>query len=337
MTKLFWLMARGGFTVVETFTHHSNLLGLPPAWLARVPARIATHHGRPPMSRVLDRLHTLVVNSGMASCLVAVSRQSSRDAIEREGVNPGRVAVIRNGIRQQETAPASRRDADAVRRELQLEAASSLVLSVGRLVEEKGHVHLLESVPAVLERFPGAVFLVVGDGPLRPSLEERASRLGVEAVVRFEGTRFDVDRLLMASDIFVLPSLQEGLPLALLDAMAMGTPVVATAVGGIGEILVNEQNGLLIPPADAPALARAVLRLLTDDELRKRCGDAARELMGREYTIDRMCGEYSELFQRLARRRWRPADSVTRLGRGSPPAAAGPDIGTRSPPSRTRP
>jgi glycosyltransferase involved in cell wall biosynthesis/GT2 family glycosyltransferase len=337
MTRLFLLMARGRFTVVETFTHHSNLLGLPLAWLARVPARIATHHGRPAMPRVLDRLHAIVVNSGVVSCLVTVSRQSSRDATEREGVDPGRVVVIRNGIRQQDEVPAPRRDADVVRRELRVEATSTLVLSVGRLVDAKGHVHLLEAVPAVLDRFPEAVFLVVGDGPLRPSLEERASRLGIGAAVRFEGIRFDVDQLLRASDIFVLPSLREGLPLALLDAMAAGTAVVATAVGGIREILVNEQNGLVVPPADASLLSRALLRLLADEALRKRCGDAARELMAQEYTIDRMCEDYSDVFRRMAGRRWRPADSVTRLGPGSPPAAAGPDIGTRSPPSRTSP
>jgi glycosyltransferase involved in cell wall biosynthesis len=311
MTRLLLLLVRGRFTVVETFTHHSNLLGLPLAWLARVPARIATHHGSLPLPRVLNQAHALVVNSGVTSRLVAVSQQSARDAIEREGIEPGRVKVISNGVQVPSAAFASRQDGIDLREELRVEAASNLVLSVGRLVEAKGHVHLLEAIPAVLDRLPGTVFALVGDGPLRPSLEERASRLGIESAVRFTGIRFDVDRLAVNSDLFVLPSLQEGLPLALLDAMAVGMPVVATDVGGMGEVLVHESNALVVPPAESRSLSRAMLRFLEDPQLGRRCGAEARELMRREYTIDRMCAGYFDVFRCAAGRRWQSSERVT--------------------------
>ncbi len=119
--------------------------------------------------------------------------------------------------------------------ELGLHPDGLLVLSVGRLTEQKGHIYLLEAIPGIIEQFPSTVFAIAGDGPLRAELEARAERLGISKSVHFLGMRSDVPALLQMAHIFALPSLWEGLPIALLEAMAAGLPVVATRVEGVEE------------------------------------------------------------------------------------------------------
>ncbi|MFH1681748.1 MAG: glycosyltransferase [Candidatus Eisenbacteria bacterium] len=303
--RLARLMTQGRFTLVETFTHHSNLLGLPIAWLLRVPGRIATHHGRPGMPRLFDALHGWLVNSGIASRMIAVSDQTFQEAIRREGVDPRRACVIRNGVAIVDAEPASMKDAAAVRRELDLPDQGRMILSVGRLVTEKGYPYLLEAIPTVLTRVPEAALAIAGDGPLRAPLEERASRLGIAGAVRFLGRRSDVRRLLQASDAYVQPSLREGLPLSLLEAMAAGIPVVATAAGGMKEVVRGEQNGLLVPPADPRSLAAALIRILEEKSLRSKLSRSARHHVRRYYSADRMCEEYMRVFQEAAGSRWK--------------------------------
>lgn len=307
--RLARLMIQGRFILVETFTHHSNLLGLPIAWLFRIPGRIATHHGRPQMPRLFDLLHGWLVNSGIASRLVAVSDQTCQEAIRRERISPRRVSVIRNGVVTPATEPVSTEDVELMRRELGLPEQSRIILSVGRLVEEKGYSCLLESIPIVLARVPEATFSIAGDGPIRASLEERASQLGIAEAVRFLGKRSDVGYLLRAIDVYVQPSLREGLPLSLLDAMAVGIPVVATTAGGIKEVVRDEENGLLVPPDDPQSLAVALIRILENGPLRSKLSRSARDHVRLHCSADRMCEEYRRIFRETAGSRWKDCAS----------------------------
>jgi glycosyltransferase involved in cell wall biosynthesis len=156
--------------------------------------------------------------------------------------------------------------------------------NVARLVEQKDQRALVDAAPAILERFPHARFVVVGDGPLRGELEERAARLPFE----FLGARPDVPALLAGFDVFAFPSLFEGLCLAVIEAQAAGVPVVATPVGGIRETVVEGETGVLVPQRDPAALAAAVCRLLDDSALAERLAAEARRRVHERYSVERM-------------------------------------------------
>jgi glycosyltransferase involved in cell wall biosynthesis len=187
---------------------------------------------------------------------------------------------------------------ERLRGELGVPPEAGLVLAVGRLNAEKGQSLLLQAAPAVLSRCPGTVFALAGDGPLRGALEQQAAQLGIAGQVRFLGVRQDVPALLAAADLFVLPSRSEGMPNALLEAMAAGLPVVSFEVGGVGEVLVHGVTGLLVPPEDADGLARAMLALLENEQERRRLGAAARERIRANHNMENMCLQYRLLFER---------------------------------------
>lgn len=298
LLRLYRLLRRERFAAVLAFTHHAGLLGLPLAWLACVPVRLAGHRGSiQDIPRWMTRLHAWMVNRGIATLMVAVSERVRRKAIEEEGVLPERVIVIQNGIVPPSGADFSDVERRRARQRLGVPADFSLALTVGRLTEQKGQVHLLRAVPLVLERFPNIVFLLAGDGPLRTELEGEARQLGIIDAVRFLGTRSDVPDLLRLADLFILPSVSEGMPVALLEAMMVGLPVIASQVEGVDEIVQDGQNGLTVPPADPKALSQAILRLALDAELRQRLGAQAKSFVENRFTLEAMCHRYLELFQ----------------------------------------
>jgi glycosyltransferase involved in cell wall biosynthesis len=290
--KLVRWLRRERFDAVLAFTHDSSLLGLPAAWLAGVPRRFGSHHGRfVSLSPGKRRLHARLINSRVASGLAAVSEETRRQAIE-EGVRPERVTVITNGV---PLAPVSQASARSVRTELLRGSDDFLIFSAGRLVPEKGHRVLLHAAARVLQDFPNMVFAIAGDGPLRADLAELTAELGISDHIRLLGSRADVPDLLAASDIFVLSSLTEGLPMALLEAMAAGKAVVSTDVGGIRAALDDGGCGLLVPPNDALTLADALLRLLRDERLRADLAGRARERARDVYSLEQMGSHYMRL------------------------------------------
>ncbi len=173
-----------------------------------------------------------------------------------------------------------------------------LVLTVARLDEQKGHRHLLAAATELRE----AVFVLAGDGPNRASLQKLARELGVEERVRFLGEREDVADLLAVCDVFALPSLYEGLPVSVLEAMAAERVVVATAVGGTGEAIVDGVSGLLVPPKDPGALAAALARVLSDERLRSRLAGAGRARVASHFSASEMVTRVTDSYELLAPR-----------------------------------
>ncbi len=222
---------------------------------------------------------------------MVVSEQVRQQSIA-DGISPARIVLIPNGVAQAAAAADAR---PRLRSQLGVPDGGSLVLSVGRLAPQKGHHYLLQAVPAVLAQWPQTVFALVGDGSSRPELEAEAQRLGIESQVRFLGTQANVPDWLAAADVFVLPSISEGLPVALLEAMIAGRAVVATDVGGVGEVVQDGQTGRLVPPADVPALAQGLLDLLQDEAKRSRLAAAGQERVKRDYTLEEMCKRYARL------------------------------------------
>ncbi len=192
-------------------------------------------------------------------------------------------------------------DSDPVRlrQQLGLKGASKVVSIVGRLSQEKGHRYFLESVVQILESFPGAHFLVVGDGPERDGLESLAASLGVHRSVSFLGYRRDVATIMAASDVIVLASVREGFGDVLIEAMSLAKPVVATAVGGVPEIVRHEETGLLVPPGNPGALALAIINLLRDRQARERMGLRGRQVALREFSVERLADGLARLYNEL--------------------------------------
>jgi glycosyltransferase involved in cell wall biosynthesis len=176
---------------------------------------------------------------------------------------------------------------------------AQLLLSVGRLTDQKGHIYLVDAMPYVLSHFPDALVLLAGDGSTRQGLEERVRELGIGGAVRFLGTRSDIPALLAAADLFVLPSISEGMPNALLEAMGMGVPVVAFFLGCVEEIVTHGETGYLVFPGDARALGEAIVSLLENLDLRMRLGKAGRELVEKKYTLEQMCESYERIFKQF--------------------------------------
>lgn len=282
--------------VLVTFTPHSNLLGLPVAWLAGVPVRIGTHHGHiEGSSRGMAWLHGRLTNSRICGAMVAVSAQVRDYSVKREGAKAYRLAVIPNGIEPH----SAQRDRQEVRRELGIAAEELLFLTVGRLTIQKGHTYLLDAIGRLIAHRATGKFVFAGDGPQRAALEAKANALGITDKILFLGVRNDVADLLAAADVFVQPSLWEGLSLALLEALFAGRPVVATRVEGVVDIVEDEKSALLIPAGDAAALAAALLRIMDDGELRKRLGQAGRQRAAAGFGIDKMCMAYEAVMRQV--------------------------------------
>jgi glycosyltransferase involved in cell wall biosynthesis len=182
-------------------------------------------------------------------------------------------------------------------------AGADLVIGVvGRLEEQKGHAYLLAALPALRRAIPNLVVLLVGEGRLEEDLRRQVRELKLESMVRFLGTRRDLTEIYRALDLFVQPSLWEGLPLALLKAMGAGLPVVATRVSGSREAIVDGVNGSLVAPGDPEALARAILELHRHPEIRRRLGDAAHGTVAERYSLEAMLHRLEELYLDLWRR-----------------------------------
>ena len=221
--------------------------------------------------------------------------QAQRRTYERIGISPQRLTTVPNGIRSR--GPGLGRL--AARAALGLDPQQLVVLTVGRLTVQKGQRYLIDAVPALAARFPDLAVVVLGHGHLHEQLRAQAAGLGVADRVHLPGHRTDARMLLDAADVFVLPSRQEGMPLAALEAMDAGLPVVATRVIGTTEVVADGATGLLVPPEDSAALAEAVGQLLADPALRERYGQAGRQRYREHFTSRRMAAQTLGVYEQV--------------------------------------
>jgi glycosyltransferase involved in cell wall biosynthesis len=299
--RLWQLIRQNKFNLIITYTPDSNIFGLFIAWFTGVSVRIGTNHGYiegiPTWRR---RLHGWIINHGLANCLIVVSKHLYQSSIEEEDIQPGRLVVIPNGIEINRLVRTNSKNLARIRRELDIDSDCFVYLSVGRLTEQKGHRYLLDAIPKVISKYPNQlVFIIAGEGYLSEKLEEKARDLNIDHVVNFLGSRSDIPDLLALADVFVMPSLSEGLPLALLEAMYVGLPVVASQVGGIKSIITHGENGYLVPPGNFDAISSALIDIRENYEARERFGNNNHTLIINEYTIDQMCSQYEDLFHQI--------------------------------------
>lgn len=291
------LMRHERVHILHTHLFGSNTWGRILGRLAGVPVIIAHEHwsSKDPREVWVDRLLY-----PLSDCILVPSQASKCMVTSVEHIPARYLRVVYNGVDSRQFAPSG--DRAATRCALGVAPEAFLVGTVGRLSPEKGGVDLLIRAVARLRRANGrAQLLVVGDGPLRAGLERLAAEL--DAPVLFTGTRSDVARLLGAMDAFALPSLHEALPIAVLEAMWMGLPVVATRVGGVPEVVRHELDGLLVPPGDDEALYRALLRLEGNSGLAHMLASAAQAHVRAHFTIELMIKRVERIYEQFAMRK----------------------------------
>ena len=272
------------------------------AQIARVPILINTDHCKQyPIEKHWQVLENTAAR--FADTIVAVSQHTRNDLIQYQRIAPEKIQVIYNGIdikmRRQEKA-------DDLRRELGLEHDAIVFGTAARLEHQKGLDLLIDAAPLVLQRMPKARFLIVGGGSLEQELRQRAAALGLERQVIVTGYRTDAVDLMQTFDCFVQTSHFEGMPMALLEAMALSKPIVATAVGGVPEVVEDGVCATLISSRSPQDLTDALVGATADPVVRQRIGDAGRQRYERNFTAASMVSQYERLYEHyLARKRAR--------------------------------
>ena len=276
-----WCQAHG-IVVVHTSDLYTNIFGLPAAAAAGVPVRIGNRREINP-----DKTRSQIMMQRAAyqfATKVVANSQAAADRLRFERVPAGRVATVSNGI--DSCAFATTRSRRPLRK----------VTVVANLRKEKGHDVLIDAAPEILRHFPDAAFEIVGSGPQLEMLQSRVKAQGVAGAFTFIGYEGDVAQRLKDADIFVLPSLSEACPNAVLEAMASGLPIVASAVGGILELIDDGQTGQLVAPGDPHALAHSICRLMADRAFGARLGKAACQQVQGRYSFERMTTAFEFIY-----------------------------------------
>ena len=292
--------------IVHTHAAKAGALGRRAALaLARRPLLVHTYHGHVLhgyFSRPVSALFRAVERrlARQTDCLVAVSQQVANELVDRHQIaGREKFEVIPNGIDLAPYQPADAETRRRGRRKLDVSDSARLLLVPARLVPVKQHRLLFEALLHLPENMLPLEVHLLGDGPLRAKLERRAATLRAGVRVRFHGFRDDLPVLLPAADLVVLASRSEGMPLSLIEAMAAGVPCVATAVGGVPDLIRSGETGLLVQPGDSRSLAFAIARVLGDLELAHKLGRAGRRLVEAEHDIERVLRQHLDLYRRL--------------------------------------
>ena len=294
--KLASLLKKNGIEIVHLHNSTAFFYGVLAGKIAGNKRIIYTEHARDIIPNIKVRLMDKIL-SYMTDRIVVVAEFLKKNLVEREWMNPSAITVIYNGI---EGISFNRQyDRSEIFQELNITPTAKIIGIVARLDPIKNHRCLIRSMKKVAIFFPDTVLLIIGDGPLRHELEELVLSEGLQKIIFFLGIRDDIPRLLSVLDVFVLCSLSEGLPLTILEAMAAGCPIVATAVGGIPEIIQDGREGNIIPSDDPDKLAEAISGILGNEEKRREMGDKAKKRFEEKFTLRAMVKKYEELYDSL--------------------------------------
>ena len=302
--ELAQLLRRQRVDILHTHNTTAFIHGLLGAQIARVPVRIHTDHCKnyqdePLRWMVLENLASRFIDK-----MVAVSHHTRDELIRYERIAASKLMVIHNGINPRVTRDDS---LGRVRAEFGFAPHHRIIGTVGRLQPQKGLDLLVAAAPAVLAACPDARFLVVGGGGLEEDLRRQAAALGLDGRMVFTGWRNDAVDLLQVFDCFVSTSNFEGLPMVLLEAMAAGKPIVATAVGGVPEVVETDFNGVTLPTRDPAQLSAALARLVLNPETLARLGANARARYEQRFTAQAMAAAYQQVYDSFLEQKGRLA------------------------------
>lgn len=294
-----WLAAHPETDVLNTHSSTDSwLAALACATLRRAPPMVRTRHVS---TRIRNNWPTRWLYQRATRHIVTTGEALREQLVRENGFDASRITSVPTGIDIGRFCP---RDPVEARCALGLDPARRYLGIVATLRNWKGHTYLLEAFAALAGRFPDWHLLIVGDGPQRHNLARRIQELALGRQVSMVGNREDVERWFNAFDIFVLPSYgEEGMSQSVMQAMASALPVVSTTVGAIPEAVANGVTGILVPPHDARALADALARLMGDESLRRRLGEAGRARAQERFGLDRMLDAMEEVFLEASRDR----------------------------------
>jgi glycosyltransferase involved in cell wall biosynthesis len=281
--KLAYRLYRSRFSIIHTHGYFASTIGRIAAVIARIPV-VVTHlhtiyYGMSLRNRMIDRF--LNIFSSKIICVSEAVKKSFVDA----GFNMKKAVVIYNG-RDQARYILPRNQSE-----------KRILITIASLHVYKGHTFLLKALHQVLKEIPETYLWLVGDGPLMEPLKAEVEKLDLAPYVSFLGFRKDVPELLSFATLFVLPSLREGFPLAIVEASAAGLPIIATDVGGNPEGVINDETGLLVSPEDGEALAEAIVHLLKNPEKMKTMSAKARQLFMEKFDTKQMIGKIEDVYR----------------------------------------
>ena len=299
--------------VLHSHMFRASLFASPIGTLCGVPVIIETTHVRETWRKgwfkskfIVDRAISHLIDR-----YIAVSEANSRYLIGQKGIPEKKVSVIQNGCSIERVDP-QRAHPEGIRESLGFSNSDLVLLVMARLEPQKGHRILLQALSLLRAEFPSIRLICLGTGALKDELTKTARDLGLEKIVRFVGFRSNVGDWLAAVDIGVLPSFYEGLPLTAVETLAAGIPLVATAVDGTPEVVIDGETGHLVPPGDPAAMAEAIGRLARQPELRRKFALAGRDRVLKRFTVQRQVEQTSNLYLSEWRRR---THSIVELSR----------------------
>lgn len=245
--------------------------------------------------RILDRILECHVDR-----FIVVSDRLKRILIDSHRIPPEKIVKIYNGIEVDRfNLDLNDTKATKIRKSLGINGSHTVIGGIGRLTWQKGFKYLMYSVPSIIQNHQKTKILIVGDGPLKNKLIEIAEKLDIKENIIFTGFRNDIDKILAAIDIFVVPSILEGFPMVILESMAMARPIIASNIPGISEQIIADSTGVLVPPEDSVKLGNAIVELLADRTKAKKIGENAREYVENNYSVENMISKTDQLYQSL--------------------------------------
>lgn len=279
--------------LIHTHLYHANMYGRIAALISKIPAVVTEHNVYPKY-----KLKRRILNWFLAKKtkkIIAVSEMVKKDITVRDWIKPLKVEVIYNGIDIDRFPSAISKE--EARQKLGVPTDCFLIGTIGRLTDQKGQIYLINALSIIKGIIPEIKLLLAGSGPLESELKNIVFTKGLNEYVEFLGARRDIPDILKAMDIFVFPSLWEGLPMVLLEAMASSLPVVATSVGGITEIVRNGINGVIVPPRNESVLVQIIIELSKDKAKRKLLGESGRKTVEDKFTASLMVKNLESVYE----------------------------------------
>jgi glycosyltransferase involved in cell wall biosynthesis len=301
--KLFFVIRNGKYHIVHTHTSKAGVLGRWAAWFCRTPVIIHTPHGHvfygycgkfvTQIFKIIERVTALTTDR-----IITLTDREKQEHINFKIAPPKKFITIHSGVETKRFFEIAVADTRRLKMEFNIPDDSLIIGTVGRLIGVKGHRYFIRAAYEILKRIQpyNVKFIIVGDGPLMAYLKREANLLGISGSVIFTGWRADVPAVMSVFDIFILPSLNEGMGKVLVEAMLLKKPIIASNVGGIPDLIRNGENGILIPPASPDKLAEAIIDLIKSEDKRNRMGERGR-FIAESYSDKAMVEKIEKLYE----------------------------------------